>query len=423
MPEEKDIREAFGDYTKDILGVGAETKPEANGTEEERVQTQEVNAGTQATENVTTAANEQTTQSEQTAPQVPAQAAPQETDWFDVSKFVDRFGLKELGLTLESEEDIKNAISSLKEYEDRKGYIEEMENTFKDIQDNLSPLKVFKTKENYERYMMRSNMVQNAPESIVDAVLSTDMSKVDNLQAMFLEAIYRDPNLLSVASETDIKKGILSRMGIDISDPEFELDKYNELAKANPRALVDLSMGATQAKNYFNSLIEGAKKDIPEIKDFKQEFEQRAKERTELFQKRTNEWTTKAKEIAGQFKEFTIMDRDEQGKDVVDFTYKVPKEFQDRVANYLVDYAVQKNLEITPETVAGLQKEMTEAFEIEHRAEIRKAYKDEKIARYKDELDNKVHNNKPISTQEAPTGHADSYNTELDAQRKQFGLT
>ena len=416
MPEEKDIREAFGDYTKDVLGVGAETAPVENA---------------QPVQTAAPAANEQTASVEQTVTPTPEQTttpaatveAPQETDWFDVSKFVDRFGLKELGLTLESEEDIKSAISSLKEYQEKKGYIEEMENTFKDIQDNLSPMKVFKTKDNYERYMMRSNMLQNAPESIVDAVLSTDLSKVDNLQAMFLEAIYRDPNLLSVAGESDIKKGILSRMGVDISDPDFDLDKYSEIAKTNPRALVDLSMGATQAKNYFNSLIEGAKKDIPEIKDFKQEFEQRAKERTELFQKRTNEWTTKAKDIAGQFKEFTIMERDAQGKDVVDFTYKVPKEFQDRVANYLVDYAVQKNLDVTPETVADLQKEMAEAFEIEHRAEIRKAYKDEKIARYKDELDNKVHNNRPISTQEAPSGHADSYHTELDAQRKQFGLT
>ena len=415
MPEVADIREAFGDYTKDVLGVGAETAPVENA---------------QPVQTAAPAANEQTASVEQTVTPTPEQTttpaatveAPQETDWFDVSKFVDRFGLKELGLTLESEEDIKSAISSLKEYQEKKGYIEEMENTFKDIQDNLSPMKVFKTKDNYERYMMRSNMLQNAPESIVDAVLSTDLSKVDNLQAMFLEAIYRDPNLLSVAGESDIKKGILSRMGVDISDPDFDLDKYSEIAKTNPRALVDLSMGATQAKNYFNSLIEGAKKDIPEIKDFKQEFEQRAKERTELFQKRTNEWTTKAKDIAGQFKEFTIMERDAQGKDVVDFTYKVPKEFQDRVANYLVDYAVQKNLDVTPETVADLQKEMAEAFEIEHRAEIRKAYKDEKIARYKDELDNKVHNNTPISTQEAPTGHADSYKTELDVQRKQFGL-
>ena len=341
MPEVADIREAFGDYTKDVLGVGAETAPVENA---------------QPVQTAAPAANEQTASVEQTVTPTPEQTttpaatveAPQETDWFDVSKFAERFGLKDLGLALESEEDIKSAISSLKEYQEKKGYIEEMENTFKDIQDNLSPMKVFKTKENYERYMMRSNMLQNAPESIVDAVLSTDLSKVDNLQAMFLEAIYRDPNLLSVAGESDIKKGILSRIGVDISDPDFDLDKYSEIAKTNPRALVDLSMGATQAKNYFNSLIEGAKKDIPEIKDFKQEFEQRAKERTELFQKRTNEWTTKAKDIAGQFKEFTIMERDAQGKDVVDFTYKVPKEFQDRVANYLVDYAVQKNLDVTP---------------------------------------------------------------------------
>lgn len=421
MSEELNIKDVLGDYTKDMLGVGAETKPEANGTEEERVQTQEVN-----TTPTSTADNNQpqvTTENVATAPQTPSESGLAVEDWFNVSKFAERFGLKDLGLALESEEDIKNAISSLKEYQDKKGYIEEMENTFKDIQDNLSPLKVFKTKENYERYMMRSNMLQNAPESIVDTVLSTDMSKVDNLQAMFLEAIYRDPNLLSVASESDIKKGILSRMGIDITDPEFELNKYNELAKANPRALVDLSMGATQAKNYFNSLIEGAKKDIPEIKDFKQEFEQRAQERAELVQKRTNEWTTKAKEIAEQFKEFKIMERDAQGKDVVDFTYKVPKEFQDRVANYLVDYAVQNNLDITPETVVAIQKEVSEAFEDQYRAEIRKAYKDEKLAKYKEELDNKVHNNQPISTQEAPAGHADSYKTELDAQRKQFGLT
>jgi hypothetical protein len=158
------------------------------------------------------------------------------------------------------------------------------------------------------------------------------------------------------------------------------------------------------------------------MKDFKQEFEQRVKERTETIQKRTNEWTTKAKDLAGQFKEFKIMDKDVQGQDVVDFTFSVPKEFQDQVATYLVDWAVQNGVDLTPETVAKAQAEIQDAFEDRYRAEIRKAYKDEKLAKYKEELDNKVHNNKPINDQEAPVGHGTSYQDELDAQRKQFGL-
>jgi len=261
------------------------------------------------------------------------------------------------------------------------------------------------------------------PGEVAAAILTTDLTKADNLQVMFLEAISRDPNLLQYADEATIKKGLLQHIGVDINDPEFDITKYQEAAKNNPNAMIGLSMGATQAKNYFKGLLEEARKEIPEIKDFKKEFEQRAKERADVLQKRTNDWTSKAKELAGGFKEFQITEKDAQGKDVVDFTFTVPKDFQERLATYLVKWAVETGVDLTPETVAKAQAEIQDAFEDEYRTEIRKAYKDEKLAKYKEELDNKVHNNKPINTQEAPEGHATSYQDELNEQRKKFGLT
>lgn len=349
--------------------------------------------------------------------------APAADDWFKIEKINERFGTK-----FQSEDEIKQKISSLienEEYLSKRDYYSELDKFVEEMQKEVSDealVKRFGSKENYDRAIMHSIISQQVPEAISATILTSDVDKMDDLSALYLEAIAKNPNLLSLTDEATIKKGLLKRAGVDISDPDFDLSKYQEAARLNPEGIVNLTMNATAAKNYFKGLVDEARKGIPIQKDFKAEFETRVKERNELIQKRTNDWTTKAKDIAGQFNEFKIMEKDAQGKDVVDFTFKVPKEFQDRVANYLKDFAVQTGLDVTPETVVKLQAEMQDAFEDEYKSQIRKAYAEEKVAKLKEEFDNKVHNNKPISTQEAPPEHGKSPDEELQEQRKQFGL-
>jgi hypothetical protein len=348
---------------------------------------------------------------------------PAADDWFKIEKINERFGTN-----FQSEDEIKQKISSLienEEYLSKRDYYSELDKFVEEMQKEVSDeslVKRFGSKENYDRAVMHSILSQNIPEAISATILTTDIDKMDDLSALYHEAIAKNPNLLTIADEATIKKGLLKRAGVDISDPDFDLSKYQESAKLNPEGIVNLTMSATAAKNYFKGLVDEAKKGIPIQRDFKAEFETRVKERNELIQKRTNDWTTKAKDIAGQFTEFKIMEKDAQGKDVVDFTFKVPKEFQDRAANYLRDFAVQSGLDVTPETVVKLQAELQDAFEDEYKSQIRKAYAEEKIAKLKEEFDNKVHNNKPISSQEAPPEHGQSPDEELQKQRKEFGL-
>ena len=404
------VLDALGDYGKDMLGL----TPDNNG-QEERLQ---------ATEEIKSEPTPTADKPVEAMPQTPSQAsvvpAPAAEDWFAIQKFNERFGLE-----VQTEDEIKEAIRSLndnKEYIDKKNYYSELEKVVDDMQEHLSTVKMFGSKENYEKAMIVSHLSESIPEPIAQTVMATDFKTADNLHCMFLEAISRDPNLMQYASEEDIKKGLLARIGVDIADPDFTLAEYNKAAKLNPQAVIGLSMGGTEAKKFFSGLVEEAKKSVPEIKDWKQEINNRAQQQVATVQKRTADWTDKAKELADQFKEFTILEKDATGKDVVDFTFAVPKEFQSSVANYLKEFAVSKGLDVTPETVVALKAEIQDAFEDQYKNEIRKAYVAEKMSKFKEEMDNKVFNNKPISTQEAPEGHAKSYQDELDEQRKRFGL-
>lgn len=410
MPEQISFNEAANAYN-DMLGVGKPTGAEA----------QPAPTSEQPVEPDTP--KEQPVTSQGTTP-VEAPPAPVVEDWFDISKINSR-----LEYEFKDENDLKEKIRSLKENEEylkKKDYYSELDKLVQEYQNQFSDeslTKTFGSKENFDRHVILQTLSQSMPPSIAAAVVGTDLSKVDNLHAMYLEAVARDPNLLAVADEPTIKKGLLKRVGVDISDPEFDLAKYQDAAKVNPDAMIGLSMGATNAKSFMKGLMDEAAKNIPVQKDFKQEFEQRVSEQRATIQKRTDSWATKAKEMAEQFKEFKIMEKDAQGNDVVDFTFAVPKEFSDSLANYVVDYAVQNGMDVTPETVANIQSEIQDAFEDRYKRQILKAYTEEKVAKVKADLDNKIHNNRPISTQEAPEGHGNQYEEELKKQRQLFGLT
>lgn len=410
MPEQISFNEAANAYNE-MLGVGKPTEVEA----------QPAPTAEQPVEPVTP---QEPPVTPQETPPAEAPPAPVADDWFDISKINSR-----LEYEFKDENDLKEKIRSLKENEEylkKKDYYSELDKLVQEYQNQFSDeslIKTFGSKENFDRHVILQTLSQSMPPSIAAAVVGTDLSKVDNLHAMYLEAVARDPNLLAVADEPTIKKGLLKRVGVDISDPEFDLAKYQDAAKVNPDAMIGLSMGATNAKSFMKGLMDEAAKNIPVQKDFKQEFEQRVSEQRATIQKRTDSWATKAKEMAEQFKEFKIMEKDAQGNDVVDFTFAVPKEFSDSLANYVVNYAVQNGMDVTPETVANIQSEIQDAFEDRYKRQILKAYTEEKVAKVKADLDNKIHNNRPISTQEAPEGHVNQYEEELKKQRQFFGLT
>jgi hypothetical protein len=406
MTEEVEFRPMnLADAYNEMLGL---KQNQEDGKKEEGLQAQEIKP------------------EEPTPPTPETPATPpttQEQDWFDLSKLNQR-----LGFEFKSEEEIKESIRSLnenKEYLSKREYFEELEKIAQEFQNEMSDenlVKSFGSKENFDKAVMIQHLSQLMPQVIAAQVVSSDVNKMDNLEALYIETISRDPNLLSLVDESTIKKGILKQLGVDISDPEFDLSKYLDAVRNTPEAAVGLSTRATAAKNYFKGLTEEAKKSIPIQHDFKQELDRKIKERGELLQKRTNDWTIKAKDIASQFNEFKITEKDAQGKEVVDFTFAVPKEFQDKVANYARDYAVQNGLDVTPETVAQIQSEIQDAFEDQYKTQIRKSYMEEKLAKYKEELDNKIHNPKPVSTQEAPPDQGTSPDEELQKQRKAFGL-
>jgi len=247
------------------------------------------------------------------------------------------------------------------------------------------------------------------PESIANTILSSDMTKIDGLQVAFLGAIAQDPSLLVDYDEATIKMGLLQKAGVDISDPEFSLAQYKERLKTNPGAAMTLNGMTVQARQNFQTMIDAAKKDVPVIKDWKQEFTDRAQKRAETSARRTSEWDEKAKEIVKEFTKFEFKDKDEKGNEFVDFTFDVSKEFLDRIASDIKTYGVENDYDVTTENVAKLKLEITQAVKEEHFDQMMRAYAKDVASRTKKEMDDKVHNPKPLNTQEAPEGHEKSF--------------
>lgn len=372
---------------------------ENNGQEEGLQAAQEIAENTQTTTQGTTTAEQK----------------PQETpvtNWFDLAK-AEFEGYN-------SPDEIKSALRSLKENEEylkKKDTYTEMEKFYEQMQTELDPQKIYGSKENYEAYMTFQNLKKSVPESIASTILSTDLNKTDGLQVAFLGAISKDPSLLVDYDEQTIKLGLLQKAGVDISDPEFNLASYKEGLKTNPGAAMNLNGMTVEARQYFQGQIDAAKKDVPVIKDWKQEFSERAQKRAELSTQRANQWSEKAKELVPKYSKYEFKEKNEKGEEVVDFTFDVSKEFLERLANDIKTYGVENDLDATPENVAKLESEIQAAIKEEHFDQMMRAYRKDIESRVKKTMDDKVHNPKPINTQEAPEGHEKSLIDELNERK------
>ena len=383
---------------------------------------------------------EQTTEAPATEQQPTEQAAgqtegtqqqtevPQEVDWFDITKVNER-----LGTDFQSEDEIKTYISSLnenKEFLTKKDYYSTLEEEYGKIVDAFNPVKLFGSKEAYESVMLRTNLAKDNLPTVVDSILSTDVKQLDDLDALYLQVVNRSPDLLRHATPDKIKQGLLEDLGVDVSDDDFDISNYRDAFKNNMKGLIALSTKGSQAKGEFIGLINEAYKSIPEVKDFSKEIQvktqqklQSQTEQAEKVKKLNEDWNGKVKDLANQFKSIEFKEKASDGKEYVDFTFDVPKEFLDKAKPYLIEYAVKKGFDVSQENTEKLMSELRDVFKEEYQEEIRKAYANDKLSKFKEEMDNRIHNNKPINTQEAPPLQGNTPEDEINAQfRKMYNL-
>lgn len=345
--------------------------------------------------------------------ETPIQEAPQ--DWFDLSKINERFGT-----SFQSEDEIKSTISSLSSYQElsqKKGYYEELEKILPEVLAELDGRTG--TPEEFALNYTVNQLSQGRDRSVVQRIVGSDIQKMDAIEAIVLQYQFMAPNLSD--KHELVVKSVLQDLGVDTEDPEFDANNIQI------KDVVKFARMEADAKKFLKDQVSSVQ--VPPIKDFKKEIEARAEARKQaeaesqtVRQKRVQDWTGKAKEIASQVTKIDFMET-KDGKDVVDFTYQIPKEYLDEVIPYLVEYAVESGYDVNADGVKKVQDEFIQFIKDEKQDEIRRAYGSEIASRIKAEMDAKIHNPKPINTQEAPSSQEKTYQQEAnEAFKLQYGL-
>lgn len=356
----------------------------------------------------------------QTSPvEEPPTPATDPADWFDLTRLNERFGTE-----FKSEDDIKALISSLTDNQElisKRDYYKELEETLQAVVDQASQM--YGSKEGFAARYKIEHLSQGKDAGVVSRIVTSDIDKLSELEALALRLQYLSPSLADKPDK--VVKGLLKEYGVDIDDPDFNPDN---IEISDPQQLVRLAQHGADAKSYLKNLVDGVQ--VPEIKDFKSEVQAKVAEKQKALaeqeaarQKLADQWTGKVKDITDQLKTIEFKRKDKDGNETVKFTYDVPQDFVKSLIPYLSKYAVDNGYDLTQENVAKVQSELVQFVKEEHIDELMDAYASHVSSKIKDEVDNKVHNNKPINQTEAPADHVKSYEDQVNEQfLRQLGM-
>lgn len=355
---------------------------------------------------------------EQPTGQPTGEVTAEPTDWLDLSKLNAEFGT-----SFQSRDEIKEIVSSLNTYKElagKKGYYDELEKILPEVIAELDGRTG--TPEEFAANYTINQLAQGRDRGIAERIVKSDISKMDAMEAIVLQYQFSTPTLAD--KHELIVKSVLQDLGIDVEDPDFDPDNVQI---KDPSKVVKYARMEADAKEFLRKQVDSVQ--VPAIKDFKKEIQDKVEARKQAEvesqsarQKRVADWGGKAKELADQITKIDFTET-KDGKEVVDFTYQIPKEFLNEVVPYLVEFAVENGYDINPESVSKVQAEFIQFIKDERQDEIRKAYASEMVSRTKAEMDTKVHNPKPINTQDAPPEHEKDFKQQVnEAFKLQYGL-
>jgi hypothetical protein len=311
---------------------------------------------------------------------------------------------------IQGEEDLKNAFSSLKEFESVKKQHDELQNSYNVIVDEFKkfveandPIKQFGSADAYKAELTAKALAKGSTnEGVVYAanrIARSDLNTMENLDVVSLGWQYDSPKF---AGKDDIvKKSILKELGVD-DDILMEAGRAEDI-ELTPEQELKLSRLAVNEKDRFNTV--KSKVEIPAQNDFNNIINQRndqlkaAQERLESLK---TGWTTEANRIADLVKTIQITDKDEKGEEIVDFTFEVDSEFKKGIPKMVVDYALQNNIEPTQENAKAIAELVGGIYQLQNREKIFRAYKKEVLSKIREQVGKDQYNGRPINTQEAP---------------------
>src|SRR3972149_3522139 len=194
-----------------------------------------------------------------TEPVKPTEPVQQpEPDWFDLTKVNERFGTE-----FKTEEDIKNAISSLTEHQElinKRDYYGQLEETLQQLVDQANQM--YGSKEGFARNYITEHLSKGKNAGVVSHIVNSDIDNLGELEALTLRLQYISPSLSDKPEK--VVKGLLKEYGVDIDDPDFNPDN---IEITDPQQLVRLAQNGADARAYLKNLVSSVQ--VPEIKDFK----------------------------------------------------------------------------------------------------------------------------------------------------------
>lgn len=368
-----------------------EAKPEATETTETKPETTE------------TKPEASDTKPEEQKPVETTETKPEVPEWqFDINGFG-----KWVGKEFKDENEIKTVFEKAdkltgleQELTSKSEYLTKLESIVKDLNDQTDPIKMYGSEEAYKNLLIEKKISEGRDKGVVQKVITTDWSKSNDIDAAVTQVQFESP---TVANKPDaIKKAIYEEIGVDINDPEFNIDNV----ELSPSQQVKLARMGSTARLTLNGL---KTVDIPDRKDIFKEFQEKEDQLHQRTETLSQQWGDVGSREAENFTKVEFNDKDENGEEKVDFTFQVPKEFKDRIPELIKQTALKKNLDYSEESLKQIRGELRETFETVYRDQIRKAYVNEKLAKQAEAHYADVHNLKPINEREAPNKDSGTY--------------
>lgn len=323
-------------------------------------------------------------------------------------EFYKRFGL-------EGEEQLKSSLNELEsfrktksDFESKETYFNELERQFEEMVKQTDQSSLFSSEDEYKNFLIAQKIGQGKDFGVVQKIIRTDLGKLDDLDVLSLKDQFDIPKY--AGRDEMIKRAILEGIGVDVGSDDFKVDQYRE--HITPEQELKLARLANDARNFFNVNKSDVK--IPDKIDYKQKIQERIQQRQERVTQTAKAWEEISKKIVDTASQIKVFDRNEKGEEVVDFVYDVDAEFKKEIPEIATTYAVNNNLEPTPENVKAVNDLLLNAYWAENKDKIVRAYKNEALTKLREQLDKERYNGQPINKTEAPPDRKPDDNDEIN---------
>jgi hypothetical protein len=326
-----------------------------------------------------------------TAPPIIPEAAPNPEQ-----EFYKKFGLG-------SEDELKSSLTELQtfkqsvaDFDSRKNYYTELEQEYEDLIKKEDQSSLFANDDEYRNFLIAQKMGAGKDFGVVQKIIRSDLNQMDDLDVLSLRDQYDIPKW--AGRDDRVKKALLEELGVDVNDAEFKLENYKNVLTEEQD--LKLSRQAHQAREMFNQNKSNVQ--IPQKVDYKQKIQDKLKQREDHFNQLNQKWgetTNRIVEVSNQIK---FVDKNDKGEVIDEFAYDVDPEFKKDIPEIVNNYALQNNVEPTPENVKAVTDLLLNAYKVANWDKMLRAARNEARTQVREQLDKERFNGQPINKTEAP---------------------